>query len=525
MTISYKKLKYAAVIYAALQITVFFFGWLSPVWAVIMTAVMYAACVISFRKHTDCDGQYNKLEISGKSLAVLAVISFLWCFLGGQGGFFYQTGDHAIRNIIISDLTLRDWPVTYHNDSNMMCYYICYWMIPCGAGRIVHKLSGDATFALHISNIMLLLQSTIGCFITLLLAALITQPKKKAMPVASALMFILFSGLDVLGDRFTNVDGQPLNHIEWWAAYFQFSSINTGVFWVYNQTIPVWPIILCLINEKKCKDFAFLAMLAFPFAPFPFVGMFIFCVTKAVFIFIDSSRNKALKEELVRTISPQNFMMCLSVFVVFALYFTSSVLLESGGSEHNTGLRLHHILTDPEYRYLMGDLLIKYAVFMIIEVLVFSVILFIKDKENRKMLTATTIALFVIPLVQLGYQYDFGMRVSIPGLVFIGILFIRYILENASQYEKFELERIIKKNPVFLAACMIFVLGAGTPVIEFATSIKRTVSIAASDRGEIYGFDYVHIYSFENDSNQTGNFFSQNYKGSPFYRIFMRKDS
>ncbi len=527
ISISYRKLKYAAVAFAAVQIAGFFFGWLSVVWAVIFTFMLAAAIFFSYRSHSDEDSEYSRIEISPKALIGLLILSLVWCFVAGQGGFVRQTGDHATRNMIIADMTLKKWPVTYHDDSNMLCYYICYWIIPCGIGRIFYTITENASLALRISNIMLLIQSTIGCYITLLLAALVTQPRKKAMPFASALLFIFFSGLDIIGDKITNIDHEALNHIEWWAAFFQFSSINTGLFWVYNQTVPVWPFILCLMNEKKCRDFAFLALLAFPFGPFPFVGMFIFCVTKAVFIFIDSFKEKKLKEEIIRTLSPQNFIVCISVFAVFALYFTSSVLLVSdGGSSVNTGFRFHDLLTHPGNDPTVGQFIIRYIEFILIEIMIYSIILIIKDKQNRKMVIATTAALMLIPLFQIGYQYDFGMRVSIPGIMFIAVLFIRYLLENASSYEKFELEKILRTNPAFFAACFIFVIGAGTPFIEMATTVKRTIEIHTAGMGETAGFDYDHlyIYTLETDESQTGNFFAQNYKNSVFYKAFMRKE-
>ena len=135
------------------------------------------------------------------------------------------------------------------------------------------------------------------------------------------------------------------DHMEWWADLFQFSSNTTCLFWVYNQTVPVWPIVLCLINEKHMKDFAFLALLAFPHGPFPFVGIFIFCIMKAILLIFKAQKEKTLAKEIQLMLSPQNFISSFSILPVFALYFTSNGVVsgasgEAMGGEVNTRFRL-----------------------------------------------------------------------------------------------------------------------------------------------------------------------------------------
>ena len=337
--ISYRHLKKASALFAGIPIFLFFWEWLSVPAAIIFTVLLAATFLFSFRNISDDDGTYTSVQISRKQLLLLGVIAFLWCIVAGQGSVFNQTSDHTIRNRIITDLTLKSSPITYENDEKMLSYYITYWMIPCSIGRIVFLLSGNTVVSLAVSNVMLLLQSTAGGFLTFLLTALLTSKEKKTRPVFSAFLFMCFSGLDVIGTFLVDYSAESLqsDHMEWWAALFQFSSNTTCLFWVYNQTLPVWILTLCLINEKHMKDFAFLALLAFPHAPFPFVGLFVFCITKAVLIILQAVKEKKLAEEIHLMLSPQNFISCFAVIPVFASYFTANEIVtgEAGEAEEN----------------------------------------------------------------------------------------------------------------------------------------------------------------------------------------------
>ena len=44
---------------------------------------------------------------------------------------------------------------------------------------------------------------------------------------------------------------------------------------VYNQVIAVWVAVPLFLEKKKIENLAFLGLCVFPFAPIPFVGIFI----------------------------------------------------------------------------------------------------------------------------------------------------------------------------------------------------------------------------------------------------------
>ena len=176
--VSYCTLKKAAAIFTGIPILIFFLGWLNILAACVCSLLLCGAFFFSFRNMGAEDGERTKMQISRKSLLILWLTAVGWCVLAGQGSLLNQTSDHVIRNQIITDLTLKPWPVTYYEGKNLLCYYIAYWLLPCFLGKLVFLVSGSTYVALQISNIILLIQSSIGVFLTFLLIDLLTASKK-----------------------------------------------------------------------------------------------------------------------------------------------------------------------------------------------------------------------------------------------------------------------------------------------------------------------------------------------------------
>ena len=539
ITISYRQLKMAAVFFAAAPILIFFFTWLNLFAALGFSALLIAAAYFSFCKNSARDGERSEMQLSVGTIVGIAFISLFWCFLAGQGAFVHQTNDHMIRNMIITDLTLKEWPVTYFGGDTMLCYYIAYWMLPCAVGKLV-LLGGNADLALHVSNYMLFLQSAVGIFITLLLVVMLTQKKGRSYPILAVLIFVFFSGLDIAGMMVTVPEYRDAymrqDHIEWWALDFQYSSNTTCLYWVYNQTVPVWPLVLCLINECHLKDFAFLAVLIFPFAPFPFVGLVLFCLMRAAILLIGAVRKKTLAEELRIMLSPQNFLICFAVAPVFILYFTANVMVaSSAGADSFMGYGTGFRILDKIHYDLLGDdpvarrwLIWLYFAFIFLEMGVYSILLLIHFKKGREraLIVGNMIALAVIPLFQLGVSYDFCMRVSIPGLVFICVMMIRLVIEEIPKKGEINsLDAFARKKLLLLISSMVLAIGSATPFMEITREIMNTYQDIHPDPEifvEFSKYDYENPTSLETLSPDS-NFFAQNYKESGFYRYFCKK--
>ncbi len=531
--IGYKKLKISAVLFAAIPILFFFIGWLNLPAAAITSVLLIVSVVFFWRNSSNDDGFKNSVSVTYKSLLLIAFISLLWCFMAGLGGFVNQTADHKIRNMIITDMTLKSWPVTYNDGKNLLCYYVAFWTVPTAVGKMVYSISSNATAALMCSNILVLLQSTIGIFITFLCAVLLTQNKKGSRVLMTVLIFIFFSGLDVVASM---VIFDTQSDYECWARLYYFQSNTTDLYWIYNQTIPIWPITLCLINEKHMKDFIFLGLLTLPHGPFSLIGIVIFCICKGIATLIEARKNSKIGEEIKNIFSLQSIASILSLVPVFALYYTANVMLRNNRTETNiysdsySGFRFHQYIVDSAQYKLYDDLveaIVLYVLFMIFELLVFAIPLIKLQKGYQKTVTVCVTAfLFVIPLFNMGHGYDFCMKVPVPLLTYICICVSEYLCNNWPQKIKLksfdDIKKLITKNKAAVYLFVVLYLGSLTSLSCIGNQAVLTIQKIANHETCDMGFNYSVIHTLE-EENENGNFFAVNFKESNYYKYFSKK--
>ena len=578
VTIQYKKLRDFSVIYLIIPILIFFFGWLDILFSILFSIGLLIAAVFYFRSYDEKSCKKTSIQIAKNKIILIAAISLLWCFFAGQGGFIHQSWDHLTRNIIIKDLVRLDWPVAYHDNTDMLCYYIAHWMVPASVGKMAYLLSGSLKAGYLVCNIVLFLWSSIGCFLTLSLFVLLTDSQKKARVLLPILIFILFSGAD-----FLSYTGELPNHLEWWANSFQFSSNSTCLFWVYNQAIAAWIATLCVINENSVKNLAFIGLLSFPYSPIPFIGLVFICLVKGIVILVDEIKHKRILPFVFQVFSFQNIFAVLTVGVAFALYFSSNMAISEGASL-SVGFRFHDDYVNAfmsKRGLLFLGLCGQYIRFVIIEFGLLAIGLHAYMRKDYTYRFAIG-SLFLIPLFQIGQGYDFSMRASIPALVYLCFAAASFIQQELpdKEYYRDALTNIKKKpiryillivilvlpfvteignmevlgftgkliiplavfvlayglmwlikrfprmklpfkvsapklKPAFVLTVAILILGTVTPFTEFVRETKETI-----DYGTVFYYDKYE--SLEEQENLI-NFFAVNYKESDFYKYICKK--
>lgn len=523
MEIKYQILKKWIVLYAAIPICIFFAGWLNLFSAAVTVALLAALVFFLFSRNNHAPCKFSSVTLSRRQIVLLAAVALIWCILAGQGGLMHQSEDHVIRNKIFLDMIIEPWPVTYNNEKYMLCYYIAHWTVPAIIGKAAFAITEVQFIGYLVGNIVLLLWSSAGVFMTLLMIAMITNTGKKVRPVFSAILFILFSGLDIV---ISLPDISNTDHLEWWASYFQYSSNTTCLFWVYNQTIVTWLIVLCIINELSLSNLAALGMLVFPFGPFPFVGIVILCVIKGIDTGVRYIREKHPISILKEAFSVQNILGIIAIAPVYVLYYKANIVVSnsvstSSGSRLESGFRIHSVLTECIDKGDSSGLLnfwTKYLLFIFLEFGIYMIILMISDilrkKNHDSILLCSTVALLIIPLFQLGTSYDFSMRVSIPLLLYICVSVIRLInSEFPERSETNSLNIFLKGKKLFIAVCFVFFLGIFTPATEFCREITSTILY-----GNAYCTKVVSLESYDDKYN----FAAEEYQNSTFYKL-MRK--
>lgn len=471
-----KNLKLISYLYLIIPVIIFVISWTKLFFSIPITICLIIIFKLLYNQ-TKNDNQ-NISEL--KNIIPIFVIILLICITAGHGGLFYQSNDWDARNAIFRDLIQQNWPVYYEKSNSALTYYIGQWMVPSVFGKlaifianvtssifpniftsIMKKLSLE--FAFKLGNIGLLFWNSLGVLIVILWLIKILKLEKRKDIYLAIFIFLFFSGLDIIGMTIFGTFNVFLRriHLEWWAITYQFSSMITQLFWVFNQSIPAWIITLIFLEEKSVKNYMLLILLALPFSPLPFIGLIILFACNGIRFLIVSVKNKKAVNFIKDIFSIQNVLAFFTILPLYAcLYFGNSSA--TGNKDGGGFLLMTDLLTPFE--------LIKLLIFWFIEVGIYGIFL-IKRHRKNPLFYVIMIALLIIPLFKLGYEYDFSMRVSIPLLLVINVWIVQKYLEEKN------------KNNItisFILLTIVLSIGFVTPMCEYARAfyyINKTKKI------------------------------------------------
>jgi uncharacterized membrane protein len=95
-------------LYLALPFIIFCMGWLRLAAALPVVLVMLWALGVLWKSTASTDNL-----ISTRVAILVVVLTGLWVFLSGVGGYAFQNWDHNWRNAVLRDLITYHWPVVY----------------------------------------------------------------------------------------------------------------------------------------------------------------------------------------------------------------------------------------------------------------------------------------------------------------------------------------------------------------------------------------------------------------------------
>jgi hypothetical protein len=457
-----------------LPVLIFFLGWLRPSVSLPLSAIGLASMYFACKAVMKTNAREDFFEISIPVMAVAIIALGGWCFIAGQGGYYYQSEDHHWRNAIFHDLINFKWPVIYDQTNSALAYYIAHWL----PAALVGKMLGWEA-----ANAALFLWTLAGLVIMFLLACQRLRVDSMAKAAVLLIVLVFFSGLDIIGILYDIVEKGPQSvcidhfmqvHIEWWAGFdhFQYSSNMTQLMWVYNQAVAPWLVVALVMNEKSMANVALIAFLLFPFAPFPFIGFVpIACVLIAQRFFCIFSENR-LKSFALEIFSPQNVAAVVVMFPVYYAYYSCN------GRVANHGFRLGEYVHDPQFWTK------TYIPFVAFEFMAYALVMAKKRHMRDPLFIVINCLLLAIPLFQMGDGTDFAMRASIPPLFFFMFYVIEFFLRESRE----------KTRPSFSFCALIVLLslGAVTPCFEQCRALH-----AIHDAGRVsLRADKITTFSF-----------------------------
>lgn len=493
-----------AYIYLTLPVCIFMLGWLKPIFAipsVILVVFCLFRILLSIHRSSSLSNKLFLSRYSVTKLVIAFIIIIIWVSLSGIGGASFQTSDHYWRNTIFELLVKKTWPVRYEiatiNGTTIheLIYYIGFWMPSALIGKV---------FGLHAGYMFQAVWACIGCFIAYYLICRIFRNVR----LWYLFLFVLFSGLDVIGAALLNYgiptymyyDGQsifyPLSstHLEWWCT-FQFSSITTQLFWVFNQALPAWIATLLLIQREDNRYRIFILGCLLLCSPFPLVGLLPFVLYWIVkrqkglfsfenvvgggisgivsFLYLRANSASQIHGTNAATLSfPVKYIVAAIVLLIIGgiLYYfvrfknQKKLLYLAGIVLLGIGLA-YSVHAGFDFCVKIGVL----GVFILLEAGVYYVLIF-KYQKKEPLYYITFIWLCICPLLTVGSGQDFCMRASVPALLFLYLMVTDTLIQTAKRHSYIYCALI----------CIVLLIGAITPVHEIYRSIRYTIDYRTS---------------------------------------------
>jgi len=491
--IKLKHIHLATEIYLIAPLFVFFAGWLDYGFAFLMVVMLGLACYKLWTTNVNVSSEIFNLNM----LWIAVGLATIWCFFSGVGYFYYQSWDYHFRNAVFRDLINYEWPVMYDKAHTPMAYYMGFWLIPAMFTKFTGLFLGNAQQLFLVGNVYLFIYAVIGTALVFLeLAAAVKVKSAKGFLVA-CLIFMFFSGLDVIGFLFFRGNEQPFElHLDWWASVMQYSSLSTSMFWVYNQLICVALMVFWVYNKRDIKSFGLMVPAMLFLTPYPTAIIGVYMIVLAINQFISEENKQSFLSGQV--FSVPNLIGVFWVLPVVILY----LITNSGGID-----KLWYVFDfiSPE----------RLLLFMVLEFLLYVGVVFNYFKKDVFFIT-TVALLILIPFIRLDRQNNFCMRAAIPALVMLAFFVIRFLFENISQPQK---------RLSCTALILLLIFGAATPCMEFYRGfyyVSKTGKIALV-QDDIYTLNqaYVRMPVFGWGANH--QFTAQNYKNDIFWQYLAKK--
>ncbi|MBQ9895637.1 MAG: hypothetical protein IJM38_09680 [Ruminococcus sp.] len=520
-------------IYIAVPILLFLFGWTKWYIAICCSAVLIGCYWRMYRSFTE----EKEESIAVKPIVFIGVVFVLMLFgyAFGWGRWTAQPYDWEKHNTLLSDLTKRSWPVYYTNGSehSMLTYYIAQYLVPAFVGK--------ATGSFRVTERMIYVWNEIGILLIWLQLIRALKIEKGYKQVLSSIFFLMFGLPLALAKKFainfTTFDiFQDKDNPSWFVLdddrliHLQYSENFTLLNWVFPQVIVIWLVTLLFFEHKdKLRYYIPLMLPCMLYGILSFIGMVIFAAAYAVFLLV---RDKKFADWLKSVLSPENILCMATLGSVLLLYYYGNMISEKPDA---LGFKIM------PYK---GGLIGIYFLFVIFNVLPYGLSLF-KWYKRDVLYWVSFISLLIFPIFRMGMYNDLMMRASIPAL----FLFMYYIMEIFNRYinipqsdpsvkgkklskeeQKLQLKKDMQdikkkllKVPVQVYILIVFVLiGAHYPHRCF-TRIMLADNI--SECGKLRSWGSAEKYAnrgIKDKQDQVYNYFSYDIDDNLFYKYISR---
>ncbi|WP_031530723.1 hypothetical protein [Dyadobacter crusticola] len=244
---------------------IFVCGWFNLAIVIPLILTMAYLLVRELRKRNEI----NEFRFQFSDLIFLGILSMIWTFLSGNGGYSFQIVDAYGHNAKFYDLSTSDWPYYFEGSNRLIRYYFGYYLVPALIFKVLGKIHPSVIF----------IWTWVGFFIGIAWAYALLF-KSKPLVVT----FLFMGGIGTILFRI-------ISKIYSFETEQNTFNINIGsVFdqsrWVPNQLIPsliVSCIMLYDFGVRKKVEESFLPIsLSLIWAIFPFISL---CIIHLIYFF------------------------------------------------------------------------------------------------------------------------------------------------------------------------------------------------------------------------------------------------
>ena len=446
----------ASLLFLGLPYAIFCIGWLAWYWALPGVGLFVAALIestrIVFREEiTTEEVPATSPQFGWRHALFLLLVLLVWLGFSGTGAFSFQRSDWLKHESILKDLIEYSWPVIYdlYAYPVPIVYYVAYYL----PAAVVGKLGGW-----NAAQVTLFIWSYIGLILSVLWFSVLARKLSFWM----VLLFILFSGLDVVGNTILHwQDGSILQWVRTVRFDFEleYSSNTHLLYYVPNQAFGGWiatGLTMYAILQMRQRSITW-----FPFglsalwAPFVTVGL-------APYLLVEFLTDETPFPARVKRYLSWPNLCGLLIFLLMAIFYLSK--------SYEISPYMHEEI--PHQFYFSSPIaelprkISVITVFWLAEVGIYILLLWRAMKsEQRKWrwLYATTILLLtVLPFYRMGIHNDFVMRVSIPALFCLLVLMGRTLHRDV-------VDRLTKIALIFALA-----IGSVTSLAGLSYSVAGT---------------------------------------------------
>lgn len=239
-------------------------------------------------------------------------------------------------------------------------------------------------------------------------------------------------------------------HIERWADFLQYSSNTTQLYWVFNQSIPLWLIIALFLLLKESRNVVAICSLSFAYSPLATIGIIPYAI---VSVLNSGDKKDNIWKKVGKAISIENIFVPLIILIIFGTFY-----LQNSNSLGNKGFIF---IMYPQFKTVT-----LYISFIIVEFIAYFIAMG-RPAMKYRFYWITLIELILLPLYRMGMYNDFCMRASIPSIMILMTIMLNYCLDK-------QLNNISIKRRKLVIVFML--IGYLTSATEIQRNVKETLN-------------------------------------------------